>query len=74
MKAPSRAHHQRDGDGEGDLLDRSSEIMPDRDKDKGEEKEIERIQGPPEEASDESVALSAIQRFEQTQRFHGDFS
>ena len=48
--------------------------MRDRDKDKGQEKEIERVQGPPEETSDESVALCAIQRPEQTQRFHGDFS
>src|SRR6478672_7560129 len=68
------AHHQGDGDGKGDLLDRSSEIMCDRAKDKGQEKEIERIQGPPEETRDKSVALCAIQRPEQTQRFHGDFS
>ena len=33
--------------------------MGDRGKDKGQEKEIERIQGPPEETSDESIALNA---------------
>ena len=65
-----RAHHQGDGDGEGDLLDGSSEIMCSRNKDEGKEKEIERVQGPSEKASDESVALCAAQRFEQTQRFH----
>ena len=36
-----RAHHQGDGDGEGDLRDSSPEIMRDRDKDKGKEEEIE---------------------------------
>src|SRR6266446_5688826 len=65
-----RAHHQSDGDGEGDLLDGSSEIMCDWAKDKGQEKEIERVQGPPQKTSDESVALCTVQRFEQTQRFH----
>jgi len=44
--------------------------MCDRGKDKGQEKEIERVQSPSEKASDESVALCAAQRFEQTQRFH----
>ena len=69
-----RAHHQSDGNGEGDLGDSSPELMCDRDKDKGQEEEIERIQGPPEKTRDKSVALCAIQRPEQTQRFHGDFS
>src|SRR5437763_4306329 len=57
-----RAHHQGESDGEGDLLDGSPKIMGDRGKDKGQEQEIERIQGPPEKASDESVALCAAQR------------
>ena len=61
MNAPSRAHHQRHSDSEGDLLDGSPEIMCDRDKNKGKEEEIERVQGPPEETSDESVALNAVQ-------------
>ena len=56
-ECPERAHHQRDGDGEGDLRDGSPEIMRDRDEDKGKEEEIERVQGPPEETGDESVAL-----------------
>jgi hypothetical protein len=30
-------------------------------KDKGKEEEIERIEGPPEETSDESVALNAVE-------------
>src|SRR5207253_7651421 len=64
------AHHQGDGDGEGDLLDGSSEIMCNWAKDKGKKEEIERVQGPPEETSDESVALCTVQGFEQTQRFH----
>src|SRR6266576_2137834 len=59
-----RAHHQGDGDGEGDLLDGSSEIMCDWAKDKGQKKEIERVQRPSEKASDESVALCAAQRSE----------
>ena len=44
--------------------------MCDWGKDKSKEKEIERVQGPPEKARDESVALYTAQRFEQTQRFH----
>ncbi len=55
-----RAHHQGDGDGEGNLWDGSPEIMRDRGKDKGKEKEIERVQGPSEKTSDECVALCAI--------------
>jgi hypothetical protein len=43
----------------------------DWDKDKRKEEEIERIEGPPEETSDESIALCTVQRFEQTKRFHG---
>src|SRR6476659_7813810 len=54
-----RAHHQRQSDSEGDLFDGSPEIVCDRAKDKGKKKEIERVQGPPEETSDESVALNA---------------
>ena len=34
------------------------------------EEEIERVQGPSKKTSDESVALCAAQRSEQTQRFH----
>jgi len=41
-------------------------------KDKGEEEEIERIEGPPEETSDESIALCAVQRFEEPDRFHAE--
>ena len=67
-----RAHHQRHSDGEGDLLDASPKFLPDRRKNKCKEKEIERVQGPPEETSDESVALCAVERFEQTQRFHAE--
>src|SRR5213595_133799 len=44
----------------------------DRIKDKGKEKEIERIQGPPEETSNESVALCTVQRFEEPDRFHAE--
>src|SRR6266513_2077886 len=65
-----RAHHQSDGNGEGDLLDGSSEIMCDWAKDKGQKKEIERVQAPSKKTSDESIALCAAQRFEQTERFH----
>ena len=46
--------------------------MCDRGKDKGKEKEIERIQGPPEETSNESVALCTVQRFEEPDRFHAE--
>src|SRR5205814_4175896 len=53
-KCPERAHHQGESNGEGNLWDGSPEIVRDRDKDKGEEEEIERVQGPPEETSDES--------------------
>src|SRR5438105_2656777 len=69
-KGTERAHHQSDGDGEGDLRNCSAEIMCDRAKNKGQEKEIERVQGPSEKASDESVALCAAQRFEKPDRFH----
>src|SRR6266403_2434188 len=69
-KGTERAHHQGNGDGEGNLRNCSAEIMCDRDKDKGQEKEIERVQGPSKKTSDESVALCAAQRFEQTQRLH----
>src|SRR5207237_2526105 len=69
-KGTERAHHQSDGDGEGDLLNGSSEIMCDWAKDKGQKKEIERVQAPSKKTSDESIALCAAQRFEQTERFH----
>src|SRR6266513_4482562 len=65
-----RAHHQGESDGEGNLRNSSPEIMGDRDKDKGQEKEIERVQRPPQETSYESVPLCTVQRFEQTERFH----
>jgi hypothetical protein len=71
IRRPNRSpSHPSDSDAEGDLLDGSPEIMSDRAQNKGEKKEIERIKRPPEETSDESIALNAAQRFEQTQRFH----
>jgi hypothetical protein len=46
-------------------------IFAHRRQNKREQKEVEGVQGPAEEASQESVALIAIERFEEPDRFHG---
>ena len=45
-------------------------FVRDRDEHEGEEEKIERVEGPAEEAGEESVALVASQRLEKPDRFH----
>src|SRR5205085_8110519 len=54
-ECPERTHHQGESDGERNLGNGSPEIMGDRFKDKGKEKEIKCVQGPPEETSDKGI-------------------
>jgi hypothetical protein len=44
--------------------------MPHRHEHEREQEKIERVQCPPEEASEERIALIAIKRFEKPDRFH----
>ena len=45
--------------------------MRDRHEHKREQKEVERVERPAEKTGNEAVALSAIERFEESQRLHG---
>src|SRR4029453_14422708 len=55
------SHHERERDGKGHLDDRNRKLGRHVPKEEGEEKKIERIEPPPEEAGEEGVALVAIQ-------------
>src|SRR5207244_11401739 len=65
-----RAHHQRQCDRKRDFGNAFSEIMADRNKHECDQKKIQRIERPTEEARDEWVALLTIQSIEEDQRLH----
>ena len=65
-----RAHHEGEGDCECHLHDRNRKRGSDILDHEGEEKKIERVERPAEEAGEECPALHAIQRAIDADRFH----
>src|SRR5262249_2229029 len=67
------AHRQRDSNRVTEISDARAEILCHRHNHKRQEKKIERVQRPPQKTGEKRVALIAVEKFKEPDRFHSVF-